>query len=97
MHGFEDADTGQEHIALVLGDLESVDAALCRVHSECLTGDCLFRMRCDCGSQLEPRDAGYSRKWLRCESIPATGRARHWSDQQAPQAYEAAGQGRRTQ
>jgi len=26
---------------------------LCRVHSECLTGDCLFSMRCDCGSQLQ--------------------------------------------
>ena len=53
MHGFEDADTGQEHIALVLGDVGTGDAVLCRVHSECLTGDCLFSMRCDCGSQLE--------------------------------------------
>ena len=53
MHGFEDADTGQEHIALVLGDVANEDAVLCRVHSECLTGDCLFSMRCDCGSQLE--------------------------------------------
>ena len=35
MHGFEDADTGQEHIALVLGDVANVDAVLCRVHSEC--------------------------------------------------------------
>ena len=53
MHGFEDADTGQEHIALVLGDVANGDAVLCRVHSECLTGDCLFSMRCDCGSQRE--------------------------------------------
>ena len=53
MHGFEDAETGQEHIALVLGEVSSQDAVLCRVHSECLTGDCLFSMRCDCGSQLE--------------------------------------------
>ncbi len=53
MHGFEDADTGQEHIALVLGDLANEDTVLCRVHSECLTGDCLFSMRCDCGSQLQ--------------------------------------------
>ena len=37
MHGFEDADTGQEHIALVLGDVANGDAVLCRVHSECLT------------------------------------------------------------
>ncbi len=53
MHGFEDADTGKEHVALVLGDVANEDAVLCRLHSECLTGDCLFSMRCDCGSQLE--------------------------------------------
>jgi GTP cyclohydrolase II len=52
MHGFEDPDTGKEHVALVLGDVSKPDAVLCRVHSECLTGDCLFSMRCDCGSQL---------------------------------------------
>lgn len=53
MHGFEDADTGQEHVALVMGDVAEHESVLCRVHSECLTGDCLFSMRCDCGSQLE--------------------------------------------
>ena len=53
MHGFEDTDTGQEHIALVLGNVADEEVVLCRVHSECLTGDCLFSMRCDCGAQLE--------------------------------------------
>ena len=53
MHGFEDADTGQEHIALVLGDVANGDAVLCRVHSECLTGDVFHSKRCDCGSQLD--------------------------------------------
>lgn len=53
MHGFEDSVTGQEHIALVYGDLNDQDAALCRVHSECLTGDCMFSLRCDCGPQLK--------------------------------------------
>ena len=53
MHGFEDAHTGQEHVALTLGDVSGVEPVLCRVHSECLTGDCLFSMRCDCGAQLE--------------------------------------------
>ncbi|MFP6805986.1 MAG: GTP cyclohydrolase II [Pseudomonadales bacterium] len=57
LHGFEDPDTGQEHVALVLGDVLASEVAkagvLCRVHSECLTGDCLFSMRCDCGSQLQ--------------------------------------------
>ena len=53
MHGFEDSDSGQEHIALVFGDLTQSTPTLCRVHSECLTGDALFSMRCDCGPQLE--------------------------------------------
>jgi GTP cyclohydrolase II len=53
MHGFEDPDTGAEHVALVLGDIDAADSVLTRVHSECLTGDCLFSMRCDCGSQLQ--------------------------------------------
>ena len=52
LHGFEDADTGQEHVAITLGEVAGVDGLLCRVHSECLTGDALFSMRCDCGSQL---------------------------------------------
>ena len=43
----------EEHVAYVLGDLGSVDAPLVRVHSECLTGDLLGSLRCDCGSQLE--------------------------------------------
>lgn len=53
MHGFEDADTHQEHVALTMGDLTGDNGVLCRVHSECLTGDCFFSMRCDCGPQLE--------------------------------------------
>jgi len=53
LHGFEDSETGQEHIAITLGDVTSGDPVLCRVHSECLTGDALFSMRCDCGAQLQ--------------------------------------------
>lgn len=53
MHGFEDTDTGQEHIALTLGTVADASEVLCRIHSECLTGDCLFSMRCDCGAQLD--------------------------------------------
>ncbi|MDG2429033.1 MAG: GTP cyclohydrolase II [Acidimicrobiales bacterium] len=44
---------GDEHVAYVLGDLKSVEAPLVRVHSECLTGDLLGSLRCDCGSQLD--------------------------------------------
>jgi GTP cyclohydrolase II len=53
LHGFEDTDTGQEHVAITLGDVTDGQVVLCRVHSECLTGDALFSMRCDCGSQLQ--------------------------------------------
>lgn len=53
IHGFEDPATGKEHVALTMGDLSEGEAPLCRVHSECLTGDCLFSLRCDCGSQLQ--------------------------------------------
>ena len=54
MFGFEDDETGKEHIALALGDLKSSsEPILCRVHSECLTGDALGSLRCYCGSQLQ--------------------------------------------
>ena len=52
MHGFEDTETGQEHVALTLGDISDGEPVLARTHSECLTGDALFSMRCDCGYQL---------------------------------------------
>ena len=53
MHGFEDVDTGKEHVVLTLGDVSDGEPVLARVHSECLTGDALFSMRCDCGAQLQ--------------------------------------------
>jgi GTP cyclohydrolase II len=53
MHGFEDSKTGKEHVVLTLGDVADGQPVLCRVHSECLTGDALFSQRCDCGPQLE--------------------------------------------
>ena len=53
MHGFEDTDNGKEHVVLTLGAVDNGEPVLCRLHSECLTGDALFSMRCDCGSQLE--------------------------------------------
>lgn len=53
MHGFEDTVTGNEHVALSFGDLGGDEPVLARVHSECLTGDALFSMRCDCGFQLQ--------------------------------------------
>ncbi len=43
---------GQNHIALVKGDIKPDDAVMVRVHSECLTGDVFGSLRCDCGEQL---------------------------------------------
>lgn len=53
MHGFEDAEFNKEHVVLTMGDVGSGEPVLARVHSECLTGDALFSMRCDCGNQLQ--------------------------------------------
>ncbi len=49
---YESVLDGKGHIALVMGDLEKVEAPLVRVHSECLTGDVFGSIRCDCGDQL---------------------------------------------
>jgi GTP cyclohydrolase II len=43
---------GQEHLALTQGEFAVGDTVLARAHSECLTGDGLFSLRCDCGPQL---------------------------------------------
>jgi GTP cyclohydrolase II len=53
MVGFEELATGHDHLALVFGNIDENEAVLARVHSECLTGDALFSLRCDCGFQLE--------------------------------------------
>jgi len=53
LHGFEDEASGKEHVMLTLGDVGNGDPVLLRIHSECLTGDALFSLRCDCGPQLE--------------------------------------------
>lgn len=44
---------GEHHVALVMGDLGDGNDVLCRVHSECLTGDVFGSLRCDCGQQLD--------------------------------------------
>ncbi|MFT4046844.1 MAG: GTP cyclohydrolase II [Solimonas sp.] len=45
------ADDGKEHVVVSLGELAG-EPPLIRIHSECLTGDALFSLRCDCGAQL---------------------------------------------
>jgi GTP cyclohydrolase II len=53
LHGFQETASGKEHLALTLGQVGDGMPALTRLHSECLTGDGLFSLRCDCGPQLE--------------------------------------------
>ena len=52
IHGFVNDITGEEHVALVKGEIGNGKDVLCRVHSECLTGDVFGSRRCDCGDQL---------------------------------------------
>ncbi|KAA0109058.1 bifunctional 3,4-dihydroxy-2-butanone-4-phosphate synthase/GTP cyclohydrolase II [Mycolicibacterium sp. P9-22] len=52
-HGFHEMRTGQDHLALTMGDIADGHSVLTRVHSECLTGDVVGSLRCDCGPQLE--------------------------------------------
>lgn len=53
MFGFSNDITGEHHVALVKGDISDGENVLCRVHSECLTGDAFGSLRCDCGLQLQ--------------------------------------------
>ena len=52
-YGYVSVITGEHHVALVKGDVTTDEPVLCRVHSECLTGDAFGSLRCDCGEQLE--------------------------------------------
>src|SRR6185436_2139720 len=50
---FEGFPDGRDHIALVRGDVRGRAGVLVRIHSECLTGDVMGSLRCDCRAQLE--------------------------------------------
>jgi 3,4-dihydroxy 2-butanone 4-phosphate synthase/GTP cyclohydrolase II len=52
-HVFESLLDGEQHLAMVYGDVENTPNLLVRVHSECLTGDAMGSLRCDCGPQLQ--------------------------------------------
>ena len=52
-YGFVNLLNGEHHVALVKGDIGDGKDVLCRVHSECLTGDAFGSLRCDCGLQLQ--------------------------------------------
>ena len=51
-YGYVNRLNGEHHIALVKGEVGDGENVLCRVHSECLTGDVFGSLRCDCGQQL---------------------------------------------
>ncbi len=53
LHLFKEKKTDKEHLVIAMGDLSSSEPVLLRLHSECLTGDALFSLRCDCGPQLK--------------------------------------------
>ena len=52
-HGYVNKLNGEHHVALVKGEIGDGESLLCRVHSECLTGDAFGSMKCDCGQQLQ--------------------------------------------
>lgn len=54
--------SGESHLALVFGDLSGDASVLTRVHSECLTGDTLHSLRCDCGKQLDAAMAAIAKE-----------------------------------
>lgn len=51
-YGYINKLNGEHHVALVKGEIGDGENVLCRVHSECLTGDTFGSLRCDCGEQL---------------------------------------------
>ncbi len=53
IYAYEHAVTGEHHVALVMGEVSDGEPVLCRIHSECLTGDVFGSKKCDCGQQLD--------------------------------------------
>ena len=53
VHAYQSDINGEEHVAMVMGEIGEEDRILVRVHSSCLTGDIFHSARCDCGDQLE--------------------------------------------
>ncbi len=52
VHAFTDEKTLKDHLAISMGDLLTNEPVLCRIHSQCITGESFFSMRCDCRFQL---------------------------------------------
>ena len=52
VHAFTDENMSKDHLAISMGDLLTNEPVLCRIHSQCITGESFFSMRCDCRYQL---------------------------------------------
>tara|TARA_B100001123_G_scaffold197969_1_gene225267 strand:- start:4481 stop:5074 length:594 start_codon:yes stop_codon:yes gene_type:complete len=52
VHAFTDEIERKDHLAISMGDLLTNEPVLCRIHSQCITGESFFSMRCDCRYQL---------------------------------------------
>ena len=79
----------KEHVAIVHGDVSDAEDVPVRVHSECLTGDVLGSLRCDCRDQLESalRMIGQMERGI--AALHAPGGTRHRADQQDPRLRPA--------
>ena len=52
VHAFTEKQSEKDHLAITLGDIKSMDSVLTRIHSQCITGESFFSLRCDCRYQL---------------------------------------------
>ena len=93
IYGYENILNGDHHVALVMGDVADGEPVLCRVHSECLTGDVFGSSRCDCGEQLDAAMKPLQKRAEACCCICARKDAAS-SDQQI-KSIRAAGAGLR--
>ena len=76
-YGYLNLLNGEHHVALVKGDIGDGKDVLCRVHSECLTGDAFGSLRCDCGQQLASAMTQIEKRGTRCSPLYAAGGTRH--------------------
>ena len=76
-YGYRSMIDGQQHVAMVMGDVARQGDVLVRVHSECLTGDVFHSLRCDCGEQLERALSQIAERGRRRAAVPLPGGPRH--------------------
>lgn len=62
IRGYQNKLNGEHHVALIMGDINPDEPVLTRVHSECLTGDALHSIRCDCGAQFDAAIAAIAKE-----------------------------------